>query len=206
MVNWEQGRKTDSCSVCLRGQGSHAIPKITTPPEAIVLISWQPLFFSVYRWFTHFYIWGSIWTYALFVNFLLHCITGSNHSIPIVHNIFSAVIGDRECGEGITQHHFDTFVVLFLLCVQVTRRLYECFYVSILSPAAKMHPIHYLLGVYFYSMVGPTALLHMSYSKYIIIITMYMISLYDITDMPGWQPSFPVSCSCKPYTCLLQHL
>ena len=122
---------------------------------------------SPYRWFTHFYIWGVIWNYSLFANFLLTCITGSRQFIPVVDKVFNATIGDRECGRGgeFTQHHFDTFVVLFLLCVQVTRRFYECLFVNVFSAAARMHPVHYLLGMYFYSMVGPTALLHMQFRE-----------------------------------------
>ena len=73
-----------------------------------------------------------------------------------------AVLGDyvsTRCSE-LSQCHFDVWLVLALVCMQVTRRLYECLFVSVFSDS-KMSILHYILGVYFYSCVGLTALLHL---------------------------------------------
>ena len=77
-----------------------------------------------------------------------------------LRSIINTVAGGQlqECSE-VSQYHFNIFLVLLLLCIQVTRRLYECLYMTIFSNS-WMHIIHYVLGLYFYSAVGPTALLH----------------------------------------------
>lgn len=54
---------------------------------------------------------------------------------------------------------FEVSVSLALICLQVSRRLYECLFVSVFSPTASMHLLHYALGMYFYTAIGPTALL-----------------------------------------------
>ena len=116
-----------------------------------------------YRWFTHFYVWGVIWNYTLFSVFTLKCIFHSNSPISIIDSTINTLTGGllhRECTE-VSQHHFNVFIVLLLLCVQVSRRLYECLYVSVFS-TSRMHIVHYLLGLYFYTAVGPTALLHLN--------------------------------------------
>ena len=69
---------------------------------------------------------------------------------------------EEECrAPGLTQQHFDTLVAMALLCLQVSRRLYECLFVSVFSKS-KMHFLHYVLGIYFYTALGPTALLHIA--------------------------------------------
>ena len=116
-----------------------------------------------YRWFTHFYVWGVIWNYSLFSVFTFKCVFHSNVSIPIIGPIINTLTGGllhQECIE-VSQYHFNVFFVLLLLCVQVSRRLYECLYVSVFSNS-RMHIVHYVLGLYFYAAVGPTALLHLS--------------------------------------------
>ena len=87
----------------------------------------------------------------------------SNISIPIIGTAVNTLTGGllhRECTE-VSQYHFNVFVVLLLLCVQVSRRLYECLYVSVFS-TSRMHVVHYVLGLYFYTAVGLTALLHLN--------------------------------------------
>lgn len=115
-----------------------------------------------FRWFTHFYIWGVFWNYSLFSVYTLKCIFHSDTSIPIIGSMVSTLTGglfQHQCTAA-GQHHFNVFLVLLLLCVQVSRRLYECLYVSVFS-TSRMHAVHYLLGLYFYTAVGPTALLHL---------------------------------------------
>ena len=104
-----------------------------------------------------------IWNYSLFSVFALRCIFHSNISIPIIDTTINTLTGGlphQECAE-ISQYHFNVFLVLLLLCVQVSRRLYECLYVSVFS-RSRMHIVHYVLGLYFYTAVGLTALLHLN--------------------------------------------
>ena len=72
----------------------------------------------------------------------------------------------RNCASELTQNHFDVAVVLTMLSVQVVRRLYECLFVSVLSPSARMHLVHYILGMFFYPGVAFTSLLHMDSALY----------------------------------------
>ena len=104
-----------------------------------------------------------IWNYSLFSVFTLKCIFHSDTPIPSIDSNINTLTGGllhRECTE-ISQYHFNVFVVLLLLCIQVSRRLYECLYVSVFS-ISRMHIVHYVLGLYFYTAVGPTALLHLN--------------------------------------------
>lgn len=55
----------------------------------------------------------------------------------------------------------DTAVVLSMLSLQVTRRLYESLFVSVFSSSARMHLLHYALGLFFYPAVALTALIHL---------------------------------------------
>lgn len=92
---------------------------------------------------------------------------------------------EEECrAPGLTQQYFDTLVAMALLCLQVSRRLYECLFVSVFSKS-KMHFLHYVLGIYFYTALGPTALLHIAprSSKlcYIIPVSLLPVSLLKKT-------------------------
>ena len=121
----------------------------------------------VSRWFTHFYVWGVVWNYSLFCIFTLNCIIlHSDISIPIIGPIVDILTGEREHTE-VGQYHFNVFLVVLLLCVQVTRRLYECLFVTVFS-SSRMHIVHYVLGLYFYTAVGLTALLHLQSGRYFI--------------------------------------
>ena len=66
--------------------------------------------------------------------------------------------------DGVSQREVDVAMVLLLVCVQVSRRLYECLCVSVFSES-RMHILHYVLGMYFYTALGPTALLHLTTRK-----------------------------------------
>ena len=93
--------------------------------------------------------------------YTLNCIFHSDISIPIIGPVIDYLTGGlfgQECSH-LSQYHFNVFLVLLILCIQVTRRLYECLYVSIFS-TSRMHIVHYVLGIYFYTAVGLTALLH----------------------------------------------
>ena len=132
----------------------------------IIEYVWNMCFvLRVSRWFTHFYVWGVVWNYSLFCIFTLNCIIlHSDISIPIIGPIIDILTGEREHTE-VGQYHFNVFLVLLLLCVQVTRRLYECLFVTVFS-SSRMHIVHYVLGLYFYTAVGLTALLHLQSGRY----------------------------------------
>ena len=55
---------------------------------------------------------------------------------------------------------FEVLLALILICCQVVRRLYECVWVNVFSDS-NMHIAHYILGLYFYTALGPTALVHL---------------------------------------------
>lgn len=52
----------------------------------------------------------------------------------------------------------DVFLTLLLLYIQTFRRLLESMFVTRYSNR-QMHIIHYILGLYFYTAVGPTAMI-----------------------------------------------
>jgi len=56
-----------------------------------------------------------------------------------------------------TTDHFSTLLCLALLCFQGSRRLYECFHVSVYSNST-IHILHYLLGHFFYAAQAITLL------------------------------------------------
>ena len=123
------------------------------------------MFFNLFcRWFTYFYAWGVVWNILFFCNFWLICIGHSSSKIPFINAAVTALTGidlKEICLEGMTQRQFDVLIVLLLVCIQVSRRLYECLFVSVFSATGKMHVIHLLLGLFFYTSLGPTALMHL---------------------------------------------
>ena len=127
-----------------------------------------------------------IWNYSLFSVYTIWCIFHSDVSIPILSSTMDTLTGglfQHQC-TAVSQHHFNVFIVLLLLCVQVTRRLYECLCVSVFS-SSRMHLVHYALGLYFYTAVGPTALLHLKSGE-------SYIHVADITAL----------CTCTNYSML----
>lgn len=84
-------------------------------------------------------------------------------SVPLLDEIVSVITGGflrHQCQHTpLRQRHVDTAVVLSMLSLQVVRRLYECFFVSVFSDA-RIHLLHYVLGLFFYPAVALTALLH----------------------------------------------
>ena len=64
--------------------------------------------------------------------------------------------------DHISQMELDVAIALCFVCVQVARRLYECLFVSVFSQDGRMHILPYALGLYYYTALGPTALLHLS--------------------------------------------
>lgn len=120
------------------------------------------------RWFIHFYVWGTIWNTCIFCHALIHCVLDTFLHLRVLDQVFRTVTGDYVINRcyGLTQYHFETLLVLFLITIQVSRRLYECFCVSVFSDS-EMSIVHYCLGMYFYSSVGLTALLHLEAGRYI---------------------------------------
>jgi 3-oxo-5-alpha-steroid 4-dehydrogenase 3 len=119
-----------------------------------------------HRWFTHFYIWGSMWIVSITLVYFNTCILQKLKSIPIIDDIITLVTGGflhHQCQSAPSQQqHVDTAVVLSMLSVQVVRRLYECLFVSVFSDS-RIHLVHYVLGMFFYPAVALTALLHVDH-------------------------------------------
>lgn len=105
-----------------------------------------------------------MWNVTILFYFTSTCILRASTRIPFLAEAIEFLTGldmERKCSQmSFTQEIFDTLVVLILVCVQVFRRLYESLCVSVFSDA-KMHVLHYILGIYFYTALGPTALLHL---------------------------------------------
>lgn len=122
------------------------------------------LFLSLFRWFTHFYIWGSMWILSISVVYFNSCVLVQSPPIPLLDDIISLITGGflhRQCRSApMQQQRVDTAVVLSMLSVQVVRRLYECLFVSVFSDS-RIHLVHYVLGMFFYPAVALTALLHL---------------------------------------------
>ena len=124
------------------------------------------------RWFLHFYAWGCLWTGLILVHYTLTCIASSGEDgggggLPGVGVLLHVLTGDllqRECVD-VTQYHFDTLVVLTLIFLHVFQRLCECLCVHYPSPSSQMHLLHYLYGLYFYTAVALTPLLHTAKSR-----------------------------------------
>ena len=114
------------------------------------------------RWFTHFYIWGAFWILSISLVYSRSCVLFQSNPVPILDDLVSLVTGgyiSHQC-RSVLQQHTDTAVVLGMLSVQVVRRLYECLFVSVFSNA-RIHLVHYILGMFFYPAVALTALLHL---------------------------------------------
>ncbi|XP_065918810.1 polyprenol reductase-like [Dysidea avara] len=84
------------------------------------------------RWFTHFYAWGVIWDCCIL-----------------------AYISEQQWRFGTCQ--FEVVLALAVQTLQVTRRFLECVCISVFS-SSKMHILHHLVGVFFYTWNGPTIL------------------------------------------------
>lgn len=93
----------------------------------------------------------------------------SYERIPVLDHIVNVTTGgfiQHKCASvALQQEHVDVAVVLGMLSVQVTRRLYECLCVSVFSDA-RIHLLHYVLGVLFYTAVALTTLLHLDNVEY----------------------------------------
>lgn len=87
-------------------------------------------------------MWGSFWNIFLLTAFTVEIIRTA---------------GDED--SVLERKEIEVFLALSLLSLQTIRRLLECVFVTHHS-TCTMHCIHYILGLYFYTAVGPTALLH----------------------------------------------
>ena len=118
-----------------------------------------------FRWFTHFYVWGSLWILSITLVYYNTCLVQLFKHVPILDDIINVTTGNyiaRKCRTiAVQQEHVDVAVVLGMLSVQVAKRLYECLCVSVFSDDARMHLVHYFLGLFYYPAVAFTALLHL---------------------------------------------
>lgn len=105
-------------------------------------------------------MWGCVWNLLLLLSF--------KHHIPGVGVLIHFLTGTptpvlEKDGEHWSPRTTDVFLALSLLCIQTSRRLLECLFV-IEHSNRKMHAIHYIMGLYFYTSIGPTAMLHLNSS------------------------------------------
>lgn len=123
----------------------------------------------LYRYFIHFYTWGTVWIWSITIGYFSHCITQSSSFLKPIQIIVSTIDfitdGNLKTCFALTRHHVDVAVVLSMLSVQVLRRLYECVFVSIFSNSARIHLLHYFLGLFFYTAVPLTSLGHLDSMK-----------------------------------------
>ena len=60
-----------------------------------------------------------------------------------------------------TVWQLEAVIAMVMVCLQIGRRLYECLFVSVFSDS-RMHWLHYILGLYFYTAVGPMVFYHLA--------------------------------------------
>ena len=143
---------------------------------------------SICRWFTHFYAWGLIWNGTILFHFVLQCFSTSIHMHSADHHsvfvrcldwllttllIDTSARNEQPLALGLcdsatvdgnghwpmpTLCQTEAMLTLALVCLQVARRLYESLFVTVYTES-QMHVLHYVLGLYFYSALGPTVLL-----------------------------------------------
>eukprot|EP00240_Pyramimonas_obovata_P003708 CAMPEP_0118925308 /NCGR_PEP_ID=MMETSP1169-20130426/3211_1 /TAXON_ID=36882 /ORGANISM="Pyramimonas obovata, Strain CCMP722" /LENGTH=350 /DNA_ID=CAMNT_0006866559 /DNA_START=137 /DNA_END=1188 /DNA_ORIENTATION=+ len=91
-----------------------------------------------HSWFTHFYIFGSLWAYFWLCNIQCEPNQGS----------------DAQCvGSG------GATAVLALFLAHTLRRLAECLWVQTFRPAATMHVAAYIFGLSYYAAMPPSLVL-----------------------------------------------
>ena len=111
-------------------------------------IHWlQELLLVPNRWFIHFYALGLVWNVFLLLMALLSIVKELDTPFPSMLGIVDTTSPSKvDCSSG--------FLTLVLLTIQLSRRLYECLFVS--SFSGKMHLGHYVIGVLFYFLVNLT--------------------------------------------------
>ena len=106
----------------------------------------------------YFYMWGVVWNTAI----LVYVLTGPS-SATSFHRYIEMSLSLLYYPTGLsppTQYGGDyvsTVVTLVLVCFQVVRRSYESLFVTVFS-SSQMHLAHFLLGLFFYTSLGPMAL------------------------------------------------
>ncbi|GFR28339.1 polyprenol reductase [Trichonephila clavata] len=105
------------------------------------------------RWFSHFYVFAVL--YFLLITGAVLCKYFAKLSSPFLLSLLDLLGSSRREG---TVKAESVIILSILIFLQVCRRCYECFYVSIYSDA-KMNIAHYIVGYTFYFGVG-LSLLH----------------------------------------------
>lgn len=109
--------------------------------------------------FTHFYVLGLLWTTALFFTSVGFALTYSRPA-PEEHNLSalaaqildatrSDLLGGGPTG-GLGKYGKEAWRLVFLLLlfgIHVTRRLYECLFVSTFDPSARMNFFGYIIAL-----------------------------------------------------------
>ena len=152
---WEAKRR---CSA-LRNTDRAQTVSCFTGEKGAGYMGYTAIALFVCRWFTHFYVWGLLW------NAWLLCVSlGVCHSYWRIHSLYEWALphlGIANVRAGLCSvWQLEVVIAMAMVCLQIGRRLYECLFVSTFSDA-RIHWLHYVLGVYFYTAIGPVIFLHL---------------------------------------------
>ncbi|KAM3937556.1 polyprenal reductase [Leptodactylus fuscus] len=118
--------------------------------------AWLRWFDLPKRWFWHFYLLSVIWNGALLGLLVRSLLLGVQlpQWIQLLLNLFH-----KDAEQKVSDVELSTLLALSLLWIHSLRRLLECFYVSVYS-GGVINLAHYCLGIFYYFMIGITALDH----------------------------------------------
>ena len=133
----------------------------------------------LFRWFTWFYLWGVIWNAIILYYYVsVHLFSQSTPLLkPLIFSLYIAFYPyqPQETTCCCTQQHLEVLLALILVCFQIGRRLYESLFITEFG-SSKMHLLHFVYGVFFYTALGPAVLSHLSKCK-VKLYMMYTISI-----------------------------
>ena len=107
--------------------------------------------YFISSWFMHFYLVGVAWT-SLLLLILTNTCFGNSSEIPLLKYFIYLIMPSPNREPQV--NCASVLLGLLLLLFQVSRRLYECLFVSIFS--GRIHIVHYFVGIGFYLLVGAT--------------------------------------------------
>lgn len=129
----------------------------------------------VCRWFTHFYAWGLLWNAWLLCLSLGVC-NGHWAVLSLCEWILPRSWLDSVQSGPCSVRQLEVVMAMVMVFLQIGRRLYECLFVSVFSDA-RMHLMHYVLGLYFYTAIGPTIFYHFDNGTCKFIVNLLVFSL-----------------------------
>ena len=118
--------------------------------------------FLIFRWFTLFYAWGLVWNLVVLYHFT-STLSGRNGSgvatsVSYLLQILFFPNTPPQSPCCCTPLHTQVLLALLLVCFHTGRRLVECLCVTVFSEESKIHLLHCVFGMFFYTALGPGAL------------------------------------------------